>query len=199
MNILLQDLRYGLRMLARNPGFTAIAILSLALGIGVNTSIFSLVNAALLKPLPVERPEQIVSLRASLKGGNDTYNFSFPAYQDIQERSSAFSGMAAARFVTVGLSSGGVNERIWGYLATGNYFEVLGVPAAIGRTFTGAEDRAEGADPVVVLSFASWRTRFGSDPGILGKTVLLNGHPFSVIGVAPEAFNGTEVAFNPEF
>jgi predicted permease len=199
MNILLQDLRYGLRMLGRNPGFTAIAILSLALGIGVNTSIFSLVNAALLKPLPVDRPEQIVSLRASLKGGNDTYNFSFPTYQDIQERNSAFSGLAAARFVTVGLSSGGLNERIWGYLATGNYFEVLGVPAAIGRTFTAAEDRGEGADPLVVLSFASWRTRFGSDPAILGKTVLLNGHPFSIIGVAPEGFNGTEVAFNSEF
>jgi predicted permease len=199
MNTLLQDLRYGLRMLARNPGFTAIAILSLALGIGVNTSIFSLVNAALLRPLPVDRPSQIVSLRASLKGGSDTFNLSYPAYEDIRERSSAFSGIAAARFVTVSMSVGGINERMWGYLATGNYFEVLGVPAAFGRTFTAEEDRAEGADPVVLLSFACWRTRFGSDPAIIGKVVLLNEHPFSVIGVAPEKFNGTEVAFAPDF
>jgi predicted permease len=198
MNTLLQDLRYGLRMLARNPGFTAIAILSLALGIGVNASIFSMVNAALLRPLPLEHPEQIVHLRGVVTG-RDTINLSFPAYQDLTERSSAFSGVAAARFVTVSLSSGNVNERMWGYLATGNYFEVLGVPAAIGRTFTAAEDRAEGGDPVVVLSTACWRTRFGSDPAILGKSVLLNGHPFSVIGIAPEQFNGTEVVFTPEF
>src|SRR5579872_7052431 len=188
MNTLLQDLRYGFRMLARNPGFTAIAILSLALGIGVNTAIFSLVNSALLRPLPVEHPEQVVHLRASLKGGRDTFNLSFPVYQDLVERSTAFNGVAAARFVTVSLSSGTVNERMWGYLATGNYFEVLGVPAAAGRTFTAAEDRAEGADPVVVLSAACWRRRFGSDPSIIGKTVLLNGHPFSVIGIAPEQF-----------
>jgi predicted permease len=198
MNNLFLDLRYGLRMLARNPGFTAIAILSLALGIGVNTSIFSLVNAALLRPLPLEHPEQIVHLRGVVKG-RDTINLSFPAYQDLAERSRAFSGVAAARFVTVSLSSGNVNERMWGYLATGNYFEVLGVPAAIGRTFTAAEDRAEGSDPVVVLSMACWRTRFGSDPAILGKSVLLNGHPFSVIGITPQEFGGTEVVFTPEF
>src|SRR5215475_6715992 len=122
MNTVIQDLRYAFRMLARNPAFTAIATLSLALGIGVNTSIFSLVNAALLKPLPVDRPEQIISLRAGLKGGKDTFNLSYPAYEDIVERSSAFSGVAATRFVTVSMSSDSVNERMWGYLATGNYF-----------------------------------------------------------------------------
>jgi hypothetical protein len=162
METLIQDLKYGFRTLGRNPGFTAVAILSLALGIGVNTSIFTLVNAALLRPLPVNRPEQIVSLRTALKGRNDSFNLSYPMYQDVRERSSVFSGVAAARFITVSLSTGIANERMWGYLATGNYFELLGVPAALGRTFTEQEDRAEGADPYVVLSSACWRTRFAN-------------------------------------
>jgi putative ABC transport system permease protein len=195
----IQDLRYGVRILARNPGFAAIAILSLALGIGVNTSIFPLVNAALLRPLPVDNPERIVSLRGGLKGGSDSFNLSYPMYQDLQERGSVFTGLAAARFVTVNLSTSTLNERIWGYLASGNYFELLGVKAALGRTFTEAEDRAEGADPFVVLSFDYWRTRFASDPAIVGKSVRLNGHPFMVIGIAPEDFNGTEIVFAPDF
>src|SRR5579884_1764371 len=199
METLIQDLRYGFRMLGRNPGFTAIAVLSLALGIGVNTSIFTLVNAALLRPLPVDHPEQIVSLRTALKGGNDSFNLSYPMYEDVRKMSSAFSGLAAARFITVNLSTGSSNERVWGYLATGNYFEMLGVPAALGRTFTQEEDRAEGADPYVVLSFACWRARFAADPSIVGKSVLINGHPFSIIGVAPEGFMGTEVVFAPDF
>jgi hypothetical protein len=147
METLIQDLRYALRMLSRNPGFTAIAIVSLALGNGLNTSIFTLVNTALLRPLPVERPQQIVSLRTALKGVNDSFNLSYPMYLDVRERGEVYSGVAAARFVTVSLSTGSVNERLWGYLATGNYFQLLGVPAALGRTFTEEEDRAEGADP----------------------------------------------------
>jgi predicted permease len=198
MNNLLQDLRYGFRMLLRNPAFTAMAVLSLGLGIGVNTSIFSLVNAAILRPLPVDRPDRLVSLRATPKNGGDSFNLSYPSYLDIRDKNDVFAGVAAARFITVNLSRGEVNERLWGYLATGNYFDLLGVHAALGRTFLPEEDRGEGAHPVVVVSYDCWKNRFASDANIVGRTVLLNGHEFNIIGVAPQGFFGTEVAFGPE-
>jgi len=195
---MLQDLRYSFRGLIKSPAFTVIAILSLGLGIGVNTSIFSLVNAAILRPLPVERPDQIVTLRGAPKDGHDSFNLSFPAYLDVRERNSVFSDIAAGRFITFNLSRGNLTERMWGYLVTGNYFDLLGAKAMLGRTFLPEEDRAEGANPVVVLSHDCWRNRFGSDPDVVGKTVLLNNHEFTVIGVAPAGFFGTEVAFSPE-
>src|SRR5687767_8961426 len=127
-----QDLRYGLRMLGKTPGFTAIAVLSLALGIGANAAIFSLVNAALLRPLPVEKPGELVAL-ASSEDNRIFPTFSYPNYKDFESRNEVFSGLMAYRFAPLSLSYDGINERLWGYVVTGNYFEVLGVRAALGR------------------------------------------------------------------
>src|SRR5262245_1309540 len=195
MQTLFQDLRYGARMLLKKPGFTLIAIITLALGIGANTAIFSLVNTALLRPLPVERPEQLVSLN------NVSLNLpviSYPNYRDFRDRNNVFSGMLAYRYTTLGLSNNGVNERVWGYLATGNYFEVLGVKPALGRFFTADDDRAPGAQPVAVLTYDSWQKRFAGDSQVIGKTVIVNGRNFMIIGVAPQGFYGSEIIYRPE-
>jgi predicted permease len=195
MQTLWQDLRYGARMLLKKPGFTLIAILTLALGIGANTAIFSLVNTALLRPLPVERPEQLVSLN------NVSLNLpviSFPNYRDIRDRNNVFSGMVAYRYTPLGLSVNGVNERVWGYLATGNSFEVLGVKPALGRFFTPDDDKAPGAHPVAVITYDCWQKRFAGDPKVIGKTVIINGRNFTIIGVAPQGFYGTEIIYRPE-
>src|SRR5215813_4707255 len=190
-----QDLRYGARMLLKKPGFTLIAILTLSLGIGANTAIFSLVNTALLRPLPVERPEQLVSIN-NLSLGIPV--ISFPNYRDFRDRMNSFSGMAAFRVTSLGLSNNGVNERVWGYLATGNYFQVLGVKPALGRFFTPDDDKSPGAHPVAVLTYDCWQKRFAGDPRAIGKTVIVNGRNFTVIGVAPQGFYDSEILYRPE-
>src|ERR1051325_457569 len=181
---LLQDLRYGVRTLWRTPGFTAVALASLALGIGVNTAVFSLFNAVLIRPVPVVREqERIVWLRAPA---------SYPDYQDYREQSRSFDGMAAVsgtREFSLA-REGGEPELLRGELVTANYFDVLGVGASQGRTFV--EDEGRTPSPVVVLSRDLWRTRFGSDPSIVGRQISLNGLGFTVVGVAPEKFTGTE-------
>jgi predicted permease len=197
MDTLLQDLRFGVRRLAKSLGFTFIAIISLALGIGANTAIFSLVNTVFLRPLPVEQPEQLVSVYPVAKD-DSVGSFSYPDYRDFRDRNDVFSGMFVTRFVPVSLSRDGVNERIWGYLVSGNYFDVLGVKAALGRTFLPEEDRTELSHPVVVLGYDCWRRRFGANPEIVGKSIILNDHSFTVIGIAPQGFTGTEHAYTPE-
>src|SRR5215813_7480738 len=150
---LTQDVRYGLRTLRKSPGFTAVAALSLALGIGANTAIFSLVNTVLLRPLPIENPERLVSLNyASDKGDNVESIFSYLNYRDLRDRNSALDGLIAYRMAPISLSHDGISERAWGYLATGNYFDVLGVKPALGRLLRPEDDDAEGAHPVVVIS-----------------------------------------------
>src|SRR5215468_8489762 len=190
-----QDLRYGARMLLKKPGFTLIAILTLSLGIGANTAIFSLVNTALLRPLPVERPEQLVSIN-NLSLGIPV--ISFPNYRDFRDRMNSFSGMVAFRVTSLGLSNNGVNERVWGYLATGNYFQVLGVKPALGRFFTPDDDKSPGAHPVAVLTYDCWQKRFAGDPQVIGKTVIVNGLNFTIVGVAPQGFYGSEIIYRPE-
>lgn len=197
MTTLWQDLRYGLRMLRKTPGFTAIAILSLALGIGANTAIFSLVNTALLRPLPVEKPEQLVGLN-NTAGERLFPAFSYPNYKDFESRNQVFSGMIAYRFAPLSLSHDGINERLWGYIVSGNYFEVLGVRAGLGRLISTADDRTPGGHPVAVLSHKCWQNRFASDPNISGKEILVNGRGYTVIGVAPPSFFGTEIVAAPE-
>jgi len=195
MQTLWQDLRYGARMLLKKPGFTLIAIITLALGIGANTAIFSFVNMALLRPLPVERPDQLVSLN------NVALNLpviSYPNYRDFRDRNNVFSGMMIYRYTPLGLSVNGVNERVWGYLATGNYFELLGVKPALGRFFTPDDDRAPGAHPIAVITYDCWQKRFAGDPQIVGRTVIVNGRNFTIIGVAPQGFYGTEIIYRPE-
>src|SRR5262245_42014509 len=195
MQTLVQDVRYGARMLLKKPGFTLIAILTLALGIGANTAIFSLVNKVMLRPLPVERPDQLVALN------NASLNLpviSYPNLRDFRDRNNVLSGMMAYRYTILGLSNNGVNERVLGYLATGNYFDLLGVKPALGRFFTADDDRAPGAHAVAVVTYESWQKRFGGDPHIIGKTVIVNGRNFMIIGVAPQGFYGSEIIYRPE-
>src|SRR5262245_14669816 len=202
MNSLLQDLRYGARMLLKKPGFTLIAVITLALGIGANTAIFSLVNAILLRPLPVADPARLVSVSLVKRQGAGLGLFSYLDYQDFRDKNEVLAGLAAYRFAPMNLSGiagkGGNNERVWGYLVSGNYFDVLGVKAALGRAFSPEEDRTPDAHPVVVLSHSCFERRFGADPGIVGRTITLNGRQFTVIGIAPEGFTGTEHFFTPE-
>ena len=197
METLIQDLRYGLRMLLKRPGFTVIAILSLALGIGANTAIFSLVNTALLMPPPVARPGELVALNNS--AANRMFpTFSYPNYRDFRDRTELFSGLIAYRFAPLSVSHDGTNERLWGYVVTGNYFEVLGVGAAVGRVISDEDDQTPGAHPVTVLSYKYWQKRFGGDANVLGRSLIINGRSFTVIGVAPRGFYGTEVISAPE-
>jgi predicted permease len=182
-----------LRTLSKSPAFTSVAILSLALGIGANTVAFSVVNALILRPLPLPSSKQLVSVQPR----NGT-NHSFPNYRDLRDRNDVFSGLAAYRITMMGLDTGGSSQRVWGYLATGNYFEVLGATPLLGRFFGPAEDRDRGGSPYAVLSYACWQSRFGGDPEIAGRTVRLNGLAYTVLGVAGKAFQGTEVFYWPE-
>ncbi len=197
MQTLLQDLRYGMRMLWKQPGFVVIAVASLALGIGANTAIFSLLNTAMLRPLPIEKPEQLVSLN-NVQEHRRFPTFSYPNYKDIRDRNPALSGLIAYRFAPLSLSHDGVNERLWGYVVTGNYFDVLGVKAALGRMISTEDDRSPGAHPVAVVSYQGWQRRFGGDRNVVGKNVIVNGRNYTVVGVAQQGFSGTEVIAAPE-
>jgi macrolide transport system ATP-binding/permease protein len=176
----------------------------LALGIGANTTVFTFVNAVILRPLPVADPAQLVSVSLVNSRGAGLGLFSYLNYQDFRDRNNVLAGLAAYRFIPVNMSGigfarqAGNSERVWGYIVSGNYFDLLGVKAGTGRTFSSEEDRMPGAHPVVVLSHRCWRERFGADPGIAGQTIVLNNHVFTVIGIAPEGFTGTERLFTPE-
>jgi macrolide transport system ATP-binding/permease protein len=194
---LLQDLRFGIRRMLKNPGFTVVATLSLALGIGANTAIFSLVNTVLLRPLPVARPEELLSVFPMARD-NSVQAFSYLNYVDFRDRNEVFTGLLLSRFAPMSFSRDDNNERIWGYIVSGNYFDVLGVQAARGRTFLPEEDRTRLAHPVAVVSHGCWQRRFNGDPALVGKSITLNGHNFTVVGIAPEGFLGTEIAYTPE-
>src|SRR5882762_766971 len=172
MRILLQDLRYAVRMLAKNPGFTLIAVLTLALGIGANTVVFSVLNALLLRPLAVERPNEL----AFLENQNGP-SHSFPNYKDLRDRNRTFAGLIGYRIAPMELETHDRADRIWGYLATGNYFDVLGVRPVLGRFFKQSDDLHPGESPYAVLSYKAWQSRFGADPAIVGKTIRINRQP----------------------
>jgi predicted permease len=190
----LQDLLFAVRRVRKSPGFAAIAILTLALAVGANTTVFSVLNALILRPLPVERPQELVFL----SGGRSRQTQSFPNYLDFRDRTKTLS-LVATRTAIVALSHAGENARMWGYEVTGNYFQVLGVRPAVGRFFTPAEDQKVGGDPYVVLSYSAWQRRFGGDPGIANQPVKINGLDYTVLGVAPLGFFGTEVLYAPDF
>jgi len=197
MDSLIKDIRYAVRGLVKRPGFVAIAVITLALGIGANTAIFSLVNTVVLRSLPVDRPNEIVSV--AVRGKDDSMSaFSYPNYKDFRDRNEVLSGLLVYRFVPLSLSRGGVNERIWGYEVSGNYFDVLNVKAIQGRTFLPEEDKTKLSHPVIVVGYDCWQHRFGGDPNLVGKDVLINNHQFRVIGIAPEGFKGTEFVYSPE-
>ena len=189
MTTLWQDIKYGARMLARSPGFTAVAVLSLALGIGANTTIFSLVNALLLRPLPGSNPSELATVYTSDSSGPLYSASSYLDYLDYRDRNSSFSALAAYRLQPMVVSHGERGDFSMGSMVTGNYFELLGINAIFGRTFGPAED-APGAPVVAVLSHNSWAQRFGSDPAVVGENIRINGVPATVIGIAPKGFAG---------
>ncbi|HYE16707.1 MAG TPA: ABC transporter permease [Pyrinomonadaceae bacterium] len=198
-NDLLRDLRYGVRVLAKQPGFTAVAALTLALGIGVNTAILSAVNGFVLRPLPVEKPEELIAPYWGRKTDAQVWGrFSYPNYLDLREQNKSFADLCAWSEASAGISSGesvkagegGRAEVIWGELVSANYFDVMGVKPALGRGFLPEEDSTPGTHPVAVISHSLWQRRFDGDGGVVGKTVYLNGHPFTVVGVMPESFLG---------
>ncbi|HEY6404356.1 MAG TPA: ABC transporter permease, partial [Blastocatellia bacterium] len=196
MQTLWQDMRYGFRRLIKKPGFALIAVLSLALGIGANTAIFSLVNMVLFRPLPIANPAEVVSVSVIRKDG-EFAAFSYPNYIDFRDRNEVLSGLFVSRLTYMSLSRNGNNERIWGNLVSGNYFDVLGVKPALGRTFLPEEDKTRLSHPVVVISHSLWQTRFGGDPSVVDSDVLINGRKFKVIGVTPAGFKGTDVISTP--
>jgi putative ABC transport system permease protein len=205
MQILMQDLRYGLRMLAKNPGFTAIVVLTLTLGIGANTAIFSLMNQILLRQLPVQNPNELVVLHAPgpvtghvSDDGDETESFSYPMYKALRENSATVCNMLGQYTFSASISSHGQTEHGSGQLVSGNYFAALGVPPAIGRVFSLDDDRVPGGHPVVVLSHAYWTRHFGGDRSILSKSLLINNVEMTMVGVARAGFSGAQVGKSPD-
>src|SRR5215510_1979109 len=193
MQTLWQDLRYGLRVLAKRPGFTLIVALTLALGIGANTAVFSLIDAFLLKLLPVRDPQQLVFVRATNPRGGITGSFPYSIFEQIRDQSRSFSGVFAYDHTRVSVTVEGQPEMDWGDFVSGSYFDVLGVSAILGRTSTADDDQA-GKQPAAVISSGYWGRRFGRDPAAIGKTIYLAKIPFAVIGVTPPGFSGLNVA-----
>src|ERR1700691_1070897 len=205
MNGLPQDLRYALRQLRKSPGFATVAILTLALGIGANTAIFSLLDQALLRSLPVKDADRLVIMKyeGSNTGRIDSrtdgkFYFSYPMYRDLRDRNSVFSGLLATDAAQAGVQWHNQPDLVAAELVSGNYFDVLSLQPALGRLFVASDDLVPDANPVVVLSFSYWQRRFGSDPGILNQSILVNGHLFSVVGVAPPGFHSVVMGDTPD-
>jgi predicted permease len=200
---LASDLRYAARMIRKTPGASAIAVLSLALGIGANTAIFSLVDAMLLKLLPVRSPQELFILTTGRDGTSTSWNY--PDFAAMRERNTVFTGLAltSGGLIPLGMQTpqhqaGAPTELTQGLVVSGNYFQVLGVEPAVGRLFTPEDDRAPSAAPFVVLNYDYWRSRFRGDPAILGQTLRLNGYPMTVVGVARRGFRSTDVSVGPD-
>src|SRR6266576_265009 len=205
MHMLFEDVRYGLRMLAKNPGFTLIAILTLALGIGANTAIFSLLNQVLLRRLPVRNPGELVVLKSPgpkhghvWSDGDDSEIFSYPLFKGLARNTAVFDGVMARYQFSAAIASHGQTDRGSGELVTGNYFEVLGVRPALGRVLSPADDDVQGAHPVLVLSHGYWTGHFGGDAGVLNQTILVNNTEMTIVGVAQTGFSGVQVGQTPD-
>jgi predicted permease len=205
MNTLLHDLRYALRQLRKSPGFTLTVIVTLALGIGANAAVFTLFDQVLLRLLPVDRPRELVRFEwtgdfsgsMSSFGGDQHNYFSYPMYKDLRDQSQVFQGILAADRTGVGVSWHNQAENKDAEVVTGNYFQMLGLKPAAGRLFTQQDDTAKNANPVVVLSYGYWKSRFGEDRNVPGQTVLINGHSFTILGVAPEGFDSAIGGYKP--
>src|SRR5262249_8839354 len=195
-----QDISYAVRILRKNPAVSIVSVLTLALGIGMNTAILSAVNGVVLRPLEVDKPTELIVPHWGRKTDVRVWGgFSYANYVDLREQNRSFSDLCAWDQVSAAISSGesrnvGDDERaevVWGELVSGNYFDVMGVKPMLGRGFLSEEDRTPNARPVVALSHSLWQRRFNSDQGVVGKTVYLNGLPFTVVGVMPESFLGS--------
>jgi putative ABC transport system permease protein len=203
---LVQDIRYGLRQLRRSPGFTAVAVLTLALGIGANVAIFSLINQTLLRSLPVQHPDELVVLNSTEgKAGSTDVDydiaaaFSYPMYKDLRDTNRVFSGLLACYpYAGVNVSWQGHVERATAELVSGNFFRVLGVRAALGRVFSQGDETAPGANPVAVLSYGFWTGHFGGNPAVLNQTLVVNATPLTVVGVAQPGFGGIQAGARPD-
>jgi putative ABC transport system permease protein len=208
MHNILRDIRYSLRSLLKRPGFTLVAVLTLALGIGVNTAVLSTINGFILRPLPVPKPEELV---APFWGSNKNLeiwgNVSYANYLDLREQNKTLSGLLAWQMSSAGISNDGSQARndagqaevVWGELVSGNYFDVLDVKPMLGRGFLPEECLTQNTHPVVVLGYNLWQRRFNSDQSIVGKAIYMNGSPFTVVGVAPEKFEGVKFAIRQDF
>jgi len=195
---LLKDLKYGLRALGKSPGFAALVILTVALGIGANTTIFSWINATLLNPVPgLTRADEVVSLTLS-KPGENPFPFTYPDVEAMRDGQHSFTGIAACGFAAISLTGKGKPERLSAMLASANYFDVLGVRPMMGRTFLPEEDEKPGGAPVAVISYRLWQTRFAADPNIVGRIIELNEHPYTIVGVTPAAFQGSQTGVRTE-
>jgi predicted permease len=205
MSTLLQDLRYALRQLRKSPGFTITAVLTLALGIGANAAVFTLFDQALLRMLPVERPKELVRFvwtgtffgTSSSFGGSQRNYFSYPMYEELRDRNQVFTGMLAADKTSVGISWHNQAENEDAEIVTGNYFQVLGLRPAAGRLLTPQDAIAKNANPVLVLNYGYWKTRFNASPEAIGQSVLINGHAFTILGVAPQNFSSAIGGYRP--
>src|ERR1700730_8923522 len=199
MTTLFQDLKYALRTLVKSPAFSTVAILTLALGIGANTAIFALVDRVLLTLLPVANPRELVLLtspgpvQGHVWSDDDVAtSFSYPMYKELRDRGTAFQGLLAEFPFSASVSAGAQTDRASGELVSGNYFEGLGTPPTLGRSFTAGDDRVPGGHPVTILSYGFWSRRFGADASVLNRTIVVNGHPLTVVGVARAGFDGIQ-------
>ncbi len=194
-----QDVRYSLRLFAKAPGFTAIALLTLVLGIGANTTIFSWINATLLNPIPgAQRTSELVNVALG-KDSKGAFPLTYPDFAHLRDQTRSLSAMAGYSLInTMNLTGAGKPERIWGTLASANYFDVLGVKPMLGRTFIPEEDKTPGAAAVAVISYGLWQTHFGGNPGVLGRGISLNQHPFTIVGVAPPLFHGSQTGLRSD-
>jgi predicted permease len=193
---LVADIRFALRKLRSSPGFALTAMVTLALGIGANVVVFGVLNGLILRPLGVPDVKNLYQVSRGKNGGDW---FGYPDYRDFRDRDASFSGMLTYKYLSAGLQVDNATVRGWGFAVSGNYFDVLGEKPVLGRFFHPADEHGLGSAPYVVLSYDFWRRQFGGHSNVLGRTVKLNQHPFTVIGVAPEGFRGTEVFYSPDY
>jgi predicted permease len=192
-----QDIRYSLRMIVKAPGYAAIAILTLALGIGANTTIFSWINSALLNPVPgISNPNEVVSLTLGKPG--EPFGFTYPDLEAVRNGQHSFTGIAGCWFAQMSVTGKAKPERIWGMVTSANYFDVLGVRPILGRAFLPAEDEKPGGAPVAVISYRLWQTHFGANPDVLGQNIEINKHAYTIVGVTPAAFQGSQTGVRTE-
>ena len=194
----MNDLKFAIRQLLKNPGFALVVVLTLALGIGANTTVFSITNGLLLRPLPVREPERLVALFTTYEKQSGLNGTSHPDYRDLRDRNDVFEGLAGHFYFPMAIRTADQAEVVMGHVVSWNYFEVLGVSPAIGRAFLVEEDRAPGARPVAMLSHRYWQTRLLGDPGVIGGTMFVNSRPFTVVGIAPEGFTSLCTAVAPD-
>jgi len=199
MHTFLQDLRYGARTLGKNLGVTIVAVITLALGIGANTAIFSGISPFVFRPLPVPEADELVRPMELTEDRGLADEFSYPDFVDYRDQNSVFSGIFAENMVQAAIGTETENDVIWGQAVSGNFFDVLRVTPMLGRGFLSEEDKRPAGHPVAVISQSLWKRRLGSDPQVIGKTIQLNGKPYNVIGVAPPTFTGTKFGLSLDF